>query len=80
MKLNKQTVTGTGVAWDGCHKIYIIEDEADQAEAEKIGYTIYSIQELPRVWTMSCPLRFIKNWKLNKVYVEQDESATFEEG
>lgn len=77
IKVNGKTIEGEGVAYDECHKIYIIEDAKDREEAEKLGYSIYNMAALPIIWAESCPLRFIQNWELNKVYVGQEESATF---
>ena len=79
IKVNGKTIKGNGVAYDECHKIYIIEDAKDREEAEKLGYSIYNMAALPIIWAESCPLRFIQNWELNKVYVGQEESATFEQ-
>lgn len=79
IKVNGKTIEGVGVAYDECHKIYIIEDAKDREEAEKLGYGIYNMAALPIIWAESCPLRFIQNWKLNKVYVGQEESATFDQ-
>ena len=61
-----------------CHKIYIIEDEADERKALELGYDIFIMDELEDAWNNSCELRFISNWKLNKDYVKQFENATFE--
>lgn len=79
IKVNGKVVKGDGVAYDECHKIYIIEDAKDREEAEKLAYRVFDMEALPNIWADSCPLRFIQNWKLNKVYVGQEESATFEQ-
>ena len=79
IKVNGKTIEGEGVAYDECHKIYIIEDAKDREEAEKLGYGVYNMAALPVIWAESCTLRFIQNWKLNKVYVGQEESATFDQ-
>ena len=31
------------IAYDGCHKIYICEDDEDLKEAKEIGYQIHNI-------------------------------------
>lgn len=78
-KVKKEyTITATHFAYDGCHKIYIIEDNEDKVNAIKYDYTIINIKELPKVWVDSCSLRFISNWKLTKQYVEQFNNAEFE--
>ena len=38
MKINNIAVIGKKVAFDDCHKIYIIEDEEDLKKAKKYGY------------------------------------------
>ena len=63
-------------AYDGCHKIYIIESEADEAEAKKCDYEIYPIKKLKSAWSNSCSLKFISNWSLTKQFVPQFESVT----
>lgn len=78
MKVNGIEIIGSKFAYDGCHKIYIIEDEVDEKKALELGYDIFIMDELEDAWNNSCELRFISNWKLNKDYVKQFENATFE--
>lgn len=78
MKVNGMEIIGSKFAYDGCHKIYIIEDEVDERKALELGYDIFIMDELEDAWNNSCELRFISNWKLNKDYVKQFENATFE--
>ena len=78
MKINNIEVVGKSFAFDGCHKIYILEDEKDIKEATESEYKIYSISSLKDIYEYSCELRFISNWKLNKQYVKQFEDAFFE--
>lgn len=78
MKVNGIEIIGSKFAYDGCHKIYIIEDENDERKALELGYDIFIMDELEDAWNNSCELRFISNWKLNKDYVKQFENATFE--
>lgn len=65
--------------YDGCHKIYIIEDFSDIEEM--IGYyswtmdDIYSIDELENILQNSCPLVFIHNVKLTKDYLTQEQKT-----
>lgn len=58
-------------AFDGCHKIYIMETIEDIMDFTAYGYDIYPIEKLKETWKNSCPLRFIDNGKLNKIYVPQ---------
>ena len=78
MKINDQTVNGNKFAYDGCHKIYIIEDEQDEIDARDLGYDIYPIELILDYYNNSCPLRFISNWKLNKHFVRQCEDIVVE--
>lgn len=79
MRINGQEVIGDKFAFDGCHKIYIIEDEIDRKEAEEYDYQIFDLKEIQEKYENSCDLKFISNWKLDKRYVKQLEDATFEE-
>ena len=77
MTLNDETITAKQFAYDGCHKIYLIEDNEDYEEA-KHGYDILPISQLRNTFFDSCELRFVSNWKLTKHYVEQFQEANFE--
>jgi hypothetical protein len=83
MKINGLEVTAQIFAFDGCHKIYLLENEAEEANARELGYNIYSIDLLREAYEGSCSLKFISNWPLiddNFVsYVGQFEDANFEE-
>lgn len=76
-KANRQA---TEFAWDGCHKIYLLDNgDADKngkygdmlSKNGEAGYKVLPVSELQRVWDQSCPLRFINNWALDKNYVPQ---------
>ena len=59
-----------GFAFDGCHKIYLIEDEKDLQDMKNRGYEpsdFHEIEDIVKVWTDSCPFRFIDTWKLKTV-------------
>ena len=78
MKINNQLIKAKHFAFDGCHKIYLIESEADKEDAIATGYDIYPISQLRDSYESSCGLRFISNWQLTKKYVSQfEESVTF---
>lgn len=67
--------------YDGCHKIYIVEDKEDIEDVKKTwgeDEIFYNIDELPKIWGETCPLRFISNWKLDKQFVHQCCGAEFE--
>lgn len=70
MIINGIEVVSNGYfAYDGCHKIYILENEKDLKES--IGYKIYPIKDLEEIYYNSCDLRFISSWALDKTYIEQ---------
>lgn len=79
MKINGKEIKAKQFAYDGCHKIYLIEDTDDLKEAKGIGYDIYDIELLKETYDDSCSLRFINNWKLTEQIVPQFETAKFEE-
>lgn len=78
MKINGRDVIGSSFAYDGCHKIYIIEDEEDLNNAKEIGYKIYDIKYIQDAYENSCELKFISNWKLDTQYVTQFKYCVFE--
>lgn len=79
MKINGKEIKAKQFAYDGCHKIYLIEDTDDLKDAKDIGYDIYDIKLLKETYDDSCSLRFINNWKLTEQIVPQFETAKFEE-
>ena len=67
------------VAYEGCHKIYLIKDEKDIREAKACGYRIHDIDKLEMLYDVSCSLRFISDWKLTQQIVKQFENVKIEE-
>lgn len=66
-KVKEMAPEATQFAWDGCHKIYILESQEEVTEAEKVGYEILNIEpSLEPTWEESCELRFINFWNLDK--------------
>ena len=78
MKINNNEIIGDKFAYDGCHRIYILEDEIDINQAKENGYEIYDIEEIEKKYNESFFLRLISNWRLSKRYAEQFEDAIFE--
>jgi hypothetical protein len=78
MKINGEKITAKEFAYDGCHKIYLIESKDDREEARDCEYDIHPISSLREVFNKSCGLQFISNWKLSKRYVDQFQDACFE--
>ena len=80
MKINGKTVKTNGFfAYEGCHKIYICEDNDDIKMMKGWGYEILPIISLREVYESSCSLKFIDNAKLTTVYAPQCEDAIFED-
>lgn len=69
VKQNGNTVNIKAVAFDGCHKIYLLPTDEKIEEAKAYGYGIYRIAELPRLWFGACPLRFISLWDDEKTTI-----------
>ena len=74
MEINGQTIKSQEFAYDGCHKIYLLEEENDKGEALDSGYEIRSIKQLEKTFLCSCGLRFISNWKLSEDYICQGDT------
>ena len=79
MKINGRETKAREFAYDGCHKIYLIESEKDRYEAEDCEYDILPISSLKKTYNRSCGLQFISNWSLDKRFVNQFEEACIEE-
>ena len=71
MKINGEEITAREFAWDGCHKIYLIDSEESRAELLGYGYDLYAIHELKKRFNESCGLRFISSGDLSRDYVPQ---------
>lgn len=56
------------IAWDGCHKIYLITSQDQAAEAFSYGYDLLDVSEIKRVYEESCPLRFIDFWDVENIH------------
>jgi hypothetical protein len=82
MKINGKTVTGDRFAFEGCHKIYVIDTPEQEADARDYGYEIYPIEDIKQAYKDSCSLKFISSWPMNGdnfvSYVAQFEDAIFE--
>ena len=53
MKINGIETKAKEFAYDGCHKIYLLEDEQDKQETMKIGYRILPIEKLEETYDNS---------------------------
>lgn len=66
----KNKITAKEFFFDGCHKIYLIEDEQDKLDFFNKGWSeedIYPIDNLPNIFDNSCSLRFINTCKLKTI-------------
>lgn len=64
-------------AYDGCHKIYLIENEENLKSAKASGYDIYPIEELENKFNHSCGMRFINTWDLETIVPQFAEDVKF---
>ena len=64
-------------AYDGCHKIYLLENETDENEAKKSDYSIIPLSKLKETYKNSCPLKFINSWDCEKTFAPQGQAAKF---
>lgn len=79
MKINGKEITAEKFAFDGCHKIYLVENATDESEAVKCGYALLHVSDLKETFENSCELRFIRFWDLDRApVVGQFEKAVFE--
>jgi hypothetical protein len=69
--INGKETSAKEFAYDGCHKIYLLEKEGDREEASCSSYSILPISKLQKTFDSSCGLQFIDNWRLDKCYVSQ---------
>lgn len=64
----------SGFVYDGCHKIYLVKREDIPSVKESWGdEPIYDMDDLPKCYKHSCPLKFISAWDLKTNFVRQGE-------
>lgn len=78
LKVNGVEITAKQFAYEGCHKIYLINSEEDRESAQDCGYPMFPIEGIKEAYESSCSLRFINNWDLTGHVVGQFEDAKFE--
>ena len=66
-KIKELEIKAKKFAFDGCHKIYLLESLIDEEEAKNEEYNIFKIEKLPKIWEKSCDLRFINTWNLRQI-------------
>ena len=80
MKIGKHLTTAKQFFFDGCHKIYLIEDNKDIEEFKERGWNeqdIYSIDILIDCYINACPLKFINTCKLKTIVPQGASQVTF---
>lgn len=55
------------IAYDGCHKIYLITNNNEADEAKSYGYRLAPVGYLNVIWESACPLRFIEFWDVENL-------------
>lgn len=78
MKINGKEIKAEMFAYDGCHKIYLLNNDEEMCQALECDYGIYDISLLKEKYENSCPLRFINNWDLTSVVKQGEENVEFE--
>lgn len=73
MKINNQETHAQFFAYDGCHKIYLIDTEKQLQEFQGSRYQIKPISELQQTFESSCDLRFVSSADLKITFVKQFE-------
>lgn len=84
-KVKEAVDTAVSITWEGCHKIYIMSDEAADADMLDIGYDTVKVDDKSKAlaqlfewWEDSCSLRFIsriettggKDWTGNEQFFD----------
>lgn len=77
MIVNGKKITAIEFAFDGCHKIYLVNNAEDKNQLIEYGYNFYPIEELQEVYEGSCSLRFIQDMTTFNNIVAQSEEAVF---
>ena len=79
-KINGIEIVATAFAYDGCHKIYLLNDGDSIVQAEDAGYDVYDIGNIISAFVYSCPLRFINEWggEFNTIVPQGADEITFE--
>lgn len=61
-KIARIEASGWPLAWDGCHKIYFLQDRWRVAQAREFGYDLHDSTELTEMILGSCELVFVSRW------------------
>lgn len=77
--INGKPISAKEFAFDGCHKIYLINTKEDKAQLVEYDYDIFPIEDIKEVYEGSCSLRFIQDMTTFMDIVKQFEKAVFKE-
>lgn len=83
--INGKSTNATEFAYDGCHKIYLIEDDQAETMFKAEQWSIYPIADLENIWQRSCFLRFVEGWcggeepQAYTRYVEQGDDLVLDD-
>lgn len=64
-KIEKIIASKWKIAWDGCHKIYFLQNPDKVRNAKSNGYKVFPAKDLPDIIVNSCGLVFVSNWALD---------------
>ena len=59
-----EAAPGLLLAWDGCHKTYLLDTPEKVADAADTGYGVYPASQIREIISDSCGLVFVSNWGL----------------
>lgn len=80
MKIGRYKTNAKEFFFDGCHKIYLIEDEQDKQKFFDMGWTendIYTIDTIIDCYENACPLKFIQTCKYKTIVPQCTTQVTF---
>jgi hypothetical protein len=79
LKVNGIEITAKEFAFDGCHKIYLINSDEERTKFIDMGYDpLLPIKELEDAYETSCGLRFIQNGDFTDVVDQFEDDVKFE--
>lgn len=80
MKISNHKIKAKEFFYDGCHKIYLIEDEKDKKDFFNRDWEesdIYPIEQIIEIYMNACPLKFISTCKLKTIVPQAVSQVTF---
>jgi len=65
-KLDAIEASDLQIAFDGCHKLYLVDGPGEVSDARANGYDLYPAKEIRALVNRSCGLVFVNAWNLGK--------------